>query len=157
MRISIGADHRGLALKQHLVPWLRSEGYDVTDEGAATTDSVDYPDYAAKVAHKVAHGEADRGILVCATGVGMCITANKVHGVRATTCADEDVARLSRQHNDVNVVCLSGDRLDEPAARRVVQTWLETEFEGGRHARRVEKIADLEHQECEREVDDLAR
>jgi ribose 5-phosphate isomerase B len=79
----------------------------------------------------------------------MCITANKVHGVRATTCADEDVARLSRQHNDVNVVCLSGDRLDDQAAKRVLQTWLETEFEGGRHARRVEKISDLEHRQCE--------
>jgi ribose 5-phosphate isomerase B len=150
MRISIGADHRGHALKEKLIPWLRAEGHEVTDEGAATTDSVDYPDYAAKVADKVAHGEADRGVLVCATGVGMCITANKVHGVRATTCADEDFARLSRQHNDVNVVCLSGDRLNEPAARRVLSTWLETEFEGGRHARRVEKITDLERRECEK-------
>jgi ribose 5-phosphate isomerase B len=156
MRISIGADHRGFALKQQLVPWLRTEGYEVTDEGAATTESVDYPDYAAKVAHKVAQGEADRGILVCATGVGMCITANKVHGVRATTVADEDVARLSRQHNDVNVVCLSGDRLDSPSAQRIVETWLETEFEGGRHARRVEKIADLELQESEHALDDSA-
>jgi ribose 5-phosphate isomerase B len=149
MRISIGADHRGYGLKDKLIPWLKAEGYDVADEGAATTDSVDYPDYAAKVAEKVAHGEADRGILVCATGVGMCITANKVHGVRATTCADEDVARLSRQHNDVNVLCLSGDRLDEPAAKRILDIWLETEFEGGRHARRVEKIADLELRECQ--------
>ena len=150
MRISIGADHRGHALKAQLIPWLRSEGYEVTDEGAATTDSVDYPDYAVKVAEKVARGEADRGVLVCATGVGMCITANKVHGVRATTCADEDFARLSREHNDVNVICLSGDRLDDTSARRVLSTWLETEFEGGRHARRVEKIADLERRECER-------
>jgi ribose 5-phosphate isomerase B len=149
MRISIGADHRGHALKQKLIPWLRSLGHDVVDEGAATTDSVDYPDYAAKVAHQVAGGQADRGVLVCATGVGMCITANKVHGVRATTCQDEDVARLSRQHNDVNVVCLSGDRLDEPGAQRVLQTWLTTTFEGGRHARRVEKIAAIERSECE--------
>jgi ribose 5-phosphate isomerase B len=154
MRISIGADHRGHQLKAKLIPWLKAEGYEVTDEGAATTDSVDYPDYAAKVAEKVAHGEADRGILVCATGVGMCITANKVHGVRATTCADEDVARLSRQHNDVNVLCLSGDRLDEPAAKRILDIWLETEFEGGRHARRVEKIADLELRECQQHVKD---
>jgi ribose 5-phosphate isomerase B len=148
MRISIGADHRGHDLKQKLIPWLQSQGYEVTDEGAATTDSVDYPDYAAKVAHQVAGGQADRGILVCATGVGMCIAANKVHGVRATTCQDEEVARLSRQHNDVNVVCLSGDRLDEPAAQRVLEIWLETEFEGGRHARRVEKIAEVERAEC---------
>ena len=154
MRISIGGDHRGFHLKQVLVPWLRSAGHEVTDEGAATTDSVDYPDYAAKVAHRVAHGEADRGILVCATGVGMCITANKVHGVRATTVADEEVARLSRQHNDVNVLCLSGDRLEPPAAQRIVEVWLDTEFEGGRHARRVEKIADLELHESEHALED---
>jgi ribose 5-phosphate isomerase B len=149
MRISIGADHRGFSLKQQLVPFLRGLGHEVVDEGAAGTDSVDYPDYAAKVAHQVSRGAADRGILACATGVGMCITANKVHGVRATTVADEEVARLSREHNDVNVICLSGDRLDEAAAKRVVQTWLETEFAGGRHARRVEKICQLEHEECE--------
>jgi ribose 5-phosphate isomerase B len=149
MRISIGADHRGYKLKEQLVPWLKSQGYEVTDEGSATADSVDYPDYALKVASKVSSGQADRGILVCATGVGMCITANKVHGVRATTCADEDVARLSRQHNDVNVVCLSGDKLDESAAQRVLDMWLETEFEGGRHARRVEKIAEIEHEQCQ--------
>ena len=149
MRIAIGADHRGYPLKQRLIPWLKAEGYEVTDEGAASTDSVDYPDYASKVAHRVSNGQADRGILVCATGVGMCITANKVHGVRATTVADEYVARLSRQHNDVNVICLSGDRLDEQAAQRIVDTWLETEFEGGRHAVRVEKISDLEQQECQ--------
>ncbi len=156
MRVSIGADHRGVSLKEKLILWLRSEGYEVTDEGAATTDSVDYPDYAVKVAEKVSHGEADRGVLVCATGVGMCITANKVHGVRATTCADEDFARLSRQHNDVNVVCLSGDRLDEEAAKRLLDVWLETEFEGGRHARRVEKIADLELRECEKHAQSVA-
>jgi ribose 5-phosphate isomerase B len=149
MRISIGADHRGYQLKQQLVPWLKSQGYDVTDEGPASTDSVDYPDYALKVANKVSSGQADRGILVCATGVGMCITANKVHGVRATTCGDDNVARLSRQHNDVNVICLSGDKLDEPGAQHVVETWLETEFEGGRHARRVEKIAEIEHEQCQ--------
>src|SRR4029077_10506489 len=103
----------------------------------------------AKVAHKVSDGQADRGILICATGVGMCITANKVHGVRATTCADEYVARLPGQHNDVNVICLSGDRLDEPTAQRIVDAWLETEFEGGRHAIRVEKIAELENQACQ--------
>ena len=153
MRISIGADHRGYPLKERLIPWLRAEGYDVADEGAATTSSVDYPDFAARVAEKVSHGEADRGILVCATGVGMCITANKVHGVRATTCGDEEVAKLSRQHNDVNVLCLSGDRLDDAAAQRILNVWLETEFEGGRHARRIEKIADLELREFQQQAD----
>jgi ribose 5-phosphate isomerase B len=149
MRISIGADHRGYNLKEQLVPRLKSLGYEVTDEGPSSTDSVDYPDYALKVANKVASGQADRGILVCATGVGMCITANKVHGVRATTCADENVARLSRQHNDVNVLCLSGDKLDNSSAERIVDTWLDTEFEGGRHARRVERIAEIEHDQCQ--------
>jgi ribose 5-phosphate isomerase B len=149
MKISIGADHRGHDLKQKLIPWLQSQGHTVTDEGAATTDSVDYPDYAAKVAHQVAGGQAERGILVCATGVGMCITANKVHGVRATTCQDEEVAKLSRQHNDVNVVCLSGDRLKDGDAEKILQTWLTTPFEGGRHARRVEKIAEVERTECQ--------
>jgi ribose 5-phosphate isomerase B len=144
MRIAIGADHRGYPLKEKLRPWLAAQGHEVFDAGTAKTDSVDYPDYAAEVARKVAGGEADRGILVCATGVGMCITANKVPGVRATTCADEEVARLSRQHNDVNVLCLSGDRLDAPAAERILQTWITTPFEGGRHARRLEKIAELE-------------
>jgi ribose 5-phosphate isomerase B len=147
MRISIGADHRGYKLKEQLVLWLKSQDFDVTDEGADSTDSVDYPDYALKVANKVSSGQADRGILVCATGVGMCITANKVHGVRATTVADVDVARLSRQHNDVNVICMSGDRLDEPSARCILDTWLDAEFEGGRHAVRVEKIADIEHEQ----------
>ena len=156
MRISIGADHRGVALKEKLVPWLRSEGYEVSDEGAMTTQSVDYPDYAAKVAEKVAHGEADRGVLVCASGVGMCITANKVHGVRAANCLDDEFARLSRQHNDTNVVCLSGDRLDEETAKRLVNVWLDTEFEGGRHARRVEKIADLEVHECEQHAQSVS-
>jgi ribose 5-phosphate isomerase B len=147
MRISIGADHRGYKLKQQIIPWLESQGYQVADEGPTSADSVDYPDYALKVANKVASGQADRGILVCATGVGMCITANKVHGVRATTCGDVDVARLSRQHNDVNVICMSGDRLDEPSAERILDTWLEAEFEGGRHAVRVEKIAEIEHEQ----------
>lgn len=153
MRISIGADHRGFPLKERLVPWLKEQGFEVADEGATTTSSVDYPDYAAKVAEKVSHGEADRGILICATGVGMCITANKVHGVRATTCGDEEVAKLSRQHNDVNVLCMSGDRLDDAAAQRILSVWLETEFEGGRHARRIEKIADLELREFRQQAE----
>jgi ribose 5-phosphate isomerase B len=147
MRIAIGADHRGYQLKDQLVPWLQAQGHEVADEGAVDAASVDYPDFAAHVARRVSGGQADRGILVCATGVGMCIAANKVRGVRATVCADEDVARLSRQHNDVNVLCLSGDRLDEPSAERILQTWLETPFEGGRHSRRVEKIAEIEQQE----------
>jgi ribose 5-phosphate isomerase B len=147
MRIAIGADHRGYQLKDQLVPWLRSQGHEVEDKGAVDGGSVDYPDFAAEVARQVSTGKADRGLLVCATGVGMCIAANKVRGVRATTCADEDTARLSRQHNDVNVLCLAGDRMQSGAAEQVLTTWLQTPFEGGRHARRIEKIAEIERQE----------
>lgn len=147
MRISIGADHRGYNLKEQLIPWLKSAGYEVADEGADSTNSVDYPDYALKVANKVSSDHADRGILICATGVGMCITANKIHGVRAIAVGDVDVARLSRQHNDVNVICLSGDKLDAPTAEHLLNAWLETEFEGGRHAVRVEKIEEIEHEQ----------
>jgi ribose 5-phosphate isomerase B len=148
MRITIGADHRGFALKQQLVTWLRGQGHEVTDVGTTSDQSTDYPIFAAQVARHVAHGQADRGILVCATGVGMCITANKVHGVRATIADDEDVARLSRQHNNVNVLCM-GEKLDPPAAEKIVGTWLTTEFEGGgRHTRRLGEIAEVEKAEC---------
>lgn len=148
MRIAIGADHRGWALKNALVPWLASQGHEVSDEGTHDPQSVDYPDYAQRVATKVAQGQADRGILICATGVGMSIAANKVHGVRATTCSDPETARLCRLHNDVNVLCLPGDRLDPSAAERIVEVWLETPFEGGRHARRLAKVAQLEARSC---------
>lgn len=148
MRIAIGADHRGWALKQALVQWLCTQGHEVSDEGTHDPHSVDYPDFAQKVACKVAGGEAERGVLICATGVGMAIAANKVHGIRATTCSDEETARLCRQHNDVNVLCLPGDRLDPPTAERIVAVWLATPFEGGRHARRLDKVSQLERQAC---------
>jgi ribose 5-phosphate isomerase B len=148
MRIAIGADHRGWALKNALVQWLAAQGHEVTDEGTRDPQSVDYPDYAQKVALKVARGEAERGLLICATGVGMAIAANKVHGIRATTCSDETTARLCRQHNDVNVLCLPGDHLDAPTAERIVAVWLATPFEGGRHARRLDKVAQIERQSC---------
>jgi len=147
MRITIGADHRGFNLKQQIAGWLKSQGHEVADVGTTSTESTDYPLFAAQVARKVAQGEADRGILVCATGVGMCITANKVRGVRATVAYDEDVARASRQHNNVNVLCM-GERLTPEAAQQIVQTWLTTEFEGGRHSRRLGEIADVEQSEC---------
>jgi len=148
MRIAIGADHRGWALKSALVPWLMARGHEVSDEGTHDPQSVDYPDYAQRVASKVARGEAERGVLICATGVGMAIAANKVHGIRATTCSDEETARLCRQHNDVNVLCLPGDRLDPATAERIVEVWLATPFEGGRHARRLDKVSQIEQQSC---------
>jgi ribose 5-phosphate isomerase B len=142
MRISIGCDHRGLALKDQLLPLLKSLGHEVSDEGTNQTSSVDYPDFAAAVAGKVSQQAADRGILVCGTGVGMAIAANKFPGVRATIVPSERVAKLCRQHNNVNVLCLSEDQGQEAPA--LVKTWLETDFEGGRHANRLDKITRCE-------------
>jgi ribose 5-phosphate isomerase B len=144
MRISVGSDHRGVNLKAKIVEFVRQLGHEVDDEGTNGTESVDYPDIASSVAAKVSGGEVDRGILVCGTGIGMTIAANKFPRVRATTVQDEITAEMARRHNDVNVLCLSGDLLGERSVDNLVRVWLETEFEGGRHARRIEKIAKLE-------------
>ena len=144
MNIAIGNDHRGVGAKQRLCALLGSLGHAVVDLGATSAASVDYPDYALPVALAVAAGTADRGILICATGHGMCIAANKVHGVRAANCRDLVDAEMSRLHNDANVMCLSADLLGEEAVERMVRAWLETKFEGGRHARRLEKISQYE-------------
>ena len=114
--------------------------------GTFSPDAVDYPDIAADVAHKVSRGEVDRGILVCGTGLGMCIAANKVHGVRAAPCHDDITAEMSRRHNDSNILCLSADMLGERLIDRMIEIWLSTPFEGGRHARRVDKITELERE-----------
>ena len=142
MRLSVGSDHRGVTLNSELVPLLRSWGHEVADEGPNQPASVDYPDYAAVVAGKVSRGEVDRGILVCGSGVGMAITANKFPGVRSTIVPSEKVARLCVQHNNVNVLALSEDQIKEYPAR--VKAWLEAQFEGGRHATRVDKISACE-------------
>lgn len=144
MRIAIGCDHRGFAVKQKLMELLARLKHEVTDVGANTADSVDYPDVACVVAEKVSRGEVDRGILICGTGIGMSIAANKLPGVRAAPCHDDLSAEMSRRHNDLNVLCLSADMLGEKVIDRMVEIWLNTEFEGGRHARRVEKISQLE-------------
>jgi ribose 5-phosphate isomerase B len=144
MRIVIGSDHRGLGVKQRVVPLLQQMGHEVTDAGPDAPGSVDYPDYALEVARAVGDGRADRGILICGTGIGMCIAANKVRGVRAAPCHDSITAELSRRHNDSNVLCLSADLLGEELIERMIRIWLETPFEGGRHARRVEKIMKYE-------------
>lgn len=156
MRISIGSDHRGTELKDALVEFTRQLGHEVTDEGTCTTESVDYPDIAAAVAKKVSAGNADRGILICGTGIGMAITANKFPRVRAAVVSDEATARVCRQHNDTNVLCLNGDLPQDSAAaasrlaavKSIVEAWLKTPFEGGRHARRVEKIGEYEKAAC---------
>ncbi len=144
MRISIGSDHRGFNVKAKLVEMLKQLGHDAVDEGTHDSQNIDYPDIASVVARKVSGGDAERGILICGTGIGMAITANKFTGVRAATCPDEVTAEISRRHNDVNVLCLSGDMLGERKMDRLVEIWLNTQFEGGRHARRVEKIGELE-------------
>jgi len=144
MRIAVGSDHRGVELRAKLKNFLQSLGQEVVDVGSFGSDEVDYPDIAAEVARKVSKKEVDRGILVCGTGVGMCIAANKVPGVRAAPCYDDITAEISRRHNDLNVLCLSSDLLGEKLADRLVEIWLNTPFEGGRHARRNQKIAALE-------------
>jgi ribose 5-phosphate isomerase B len=144
MRIAVGSDHRGVELRAKLIGFLQGLGQEVIDVGTYDEQEVDYPDVAAVVARKVANQEVDRGILVCGTGVGMCIAANKISGVRAAPCHDDVTAEISRRHNDLNVLCLSGDLLGEKLADRLVEIWLKTPFEGGRHARRNQKIVDLE-------------
>ena len=145
MRIVLGCDHRGYAVKQRLLAALAKQGHEVHDCGVGTGDgAADYPDYAIPVSEAVARGEADRGILVCGTGFGMCITANKVPGIRAVTCRDPIEAEMSRRHNDANVLCMSADFLGMELIDRMVQVWLTTDFEAGRHQRRVEKISKYE-------------
>jgi ribose 5-phosphate isomerase B len=137
----VGADHAGFALKERVRDYLESKGFEVEDHGPATLEPVDYPDYAEKVAASVAAKDADFGVLMCGTGLGVAMAANKVPGIRAATCNDTLSAYFARAHNDANVLAMGGRLTDEATARKIVDTWLSTEFEGGRHARRVEKIA----------------
>jgi ribose 5-phosphate isomerase B len=150
VKIGIGSDHRGFEVKRRLATLLQRLGHEVQDMGPGSSDSVDYPDYAFPVAQAVREGRVERGILIDGTGIGMCIAANKVPGVRAAICHDSITAEMSRRHNNANVLCLSADLLGGELLDRMVRIWLETEFEGGRHARRVDKIAHyeaLQHQE----------
>jgi ribose 5-phosphate isomerase B len=145
VKIAIGSDHRGFRLKERLRERLERDGYDVIDAGSGGTDSVDYPDYAFPVAEMVSRGDADRGILICGSGIGMSIAANKVGGVRAALCRTVEDARMTRLHNDSNVLTLSEQKIDDSDTDELVTVWLETPFEGGRHQRRVDKIRDYEH------------
>ncbi|HME93164.1 MAG TPA: ribose 5-phosphate isomerase B [Methylomirabilota bacterium] len=142
--IALGADHAGYGLKEALKAWLINHGYQVLDLGTHSTESVDYPDYAALVAESVVDRKVERGLLICGTGIGMCMAANKVPGVRAALCGDLYTARMSREHNDANVLVLGGRLMGADMATDILQAWLETDFAAGRHARRVEKIADIE-------------
>ena len=144
MRIAIGADHAGVALKETVKQLLTERGVAFDDLGTLSTDSVDYPDFAVAVARKVASGEYDRGILTCGSGIGMAIAANKIPGIRAASIQDEEGARLSREHNDINVLSLGERTGNADTARRIVEIFLDTEFAGGRHKRRVDKINALD-------------
>jgi ribose 5-phosphate isomerase B len=147
MKIAIAADHAGFALKEKLREKLAGKGHQVTDFGAGSSESCDYPDFAQPVAREVSQGHCDRGILVCSTGIGMAMAANKIAGVRAAPVKTAEEARLTREHNDANVLTLGAKYLDESDAMELVELFLHTEFAGGRHARRVAKIAQLERSE----------
>lgn len=144
MKIAVGNDHRGVRAIEQIKAIITQLGHELVDFGTSNDNPVDYPDLAYLAAKAVSAGEVDRAVLVCGTGIGMCISANKIKGVRAALCFDELNARISRQHNDANVLCLAGDLLGSSALRSVVEIWLDTEFEGGRHQRRVNKIAAIE-------------
>jgi len=144
MKIALAADHAGFALKEKVREYLQSKGLAVEDCGPPSADPVDYPDFAEKVARRVAARQADYGVLVCGTGLGMMLAANKVRGIRALPCADTLSAHFARAHNNGNVLTLGGRLLDESSMQKIVDTWLSTPFQGGRHERRVEKVTALE-------------
>ena len=144
MKIALASDHAGYAEKERLKPLFVELGLEVEDLGTVSQTSVDYPDYARKVAERVASGEAQQGVLVCSSGTGMAITANKVPGVRAAVAWSEEIARLARQHNDANVLALGANTTSREDIQKIVRAWFGSSFEGGRHATRVEKIRQLE-------------
>lgn len=145
MKVAIGSDHRGYALKERIAALLRKIGHEAVDLGAESEESADYPDYAFRVAEKVASGEVERGILVCGSGIGMSIAANKVKGVRAALCRTVDDARMTRMHNDSNVLTLAEKSMEDPEIEELIRVWLDTPFDGGRHQRRLDKIIGYEN------------
>jgi len=144
MKIAVGSDHRGFEAKRLIKAIVTQLGHECMDVGTGDSNPVDYPDLAYLAAMAVSKKEVERAILVCATGLGMCIAANKIKGIRAVLCHDELSAQISRDHNDSNVLCLSGDQIVETLLRKIVEVWLNTDFAGGRHQRRVNKIAAIE-------------
>lgn len=144
MRVIIGSDHRGVGVKAKITAAVEALGHEIKDVGTHGDDSVDYPDFAKTVCEAIVAGEADRGILICGTGIGMAIAANKYQGIRAANCYDEVMAEICRRHNNVNVLCLPGDLIGERSVDELVAVWLQTEFESGRHERRIEKIVAIE-------------
>ena len=145
MKIAIGNDHAALELKNHIVDYLVKEGHEVVNFGTDTPASTDYPIYGARVAHAVANGECERGVVICGTGIGISISANKVRGIRCALCSEPVSAKLTRQHNDANVLAMCARIIGPAMAEEIVHTFLTTEFEGGRHSRRVDLITKLEN------------
>jgi ribose 5-phosphate isomerase B len=150
MKVAIGADHAGFDVKEAIVLFLSDAGHEVSDLGPASSESVDYPDFGVKVSREVASGKVDLGILVCGTGIGMSIVANKVPGVRAALCGNGHLARMARMHNDANLLCIGARVTGMGLIEEIVETFLATPFEGGRHGRRVDKINDLDEREASR-------
>lgn len=147
MKIALGADHRGFTAKERIKSLLRERGHEVVDFGTESNKPYDYPDAAYPASRSVADGKADLGILFCGTGIGMSISANKVHGIRAALCHDELTTEMARRHNDANVLCLPADLVGDSLMQRIVEVWLKTPFEGGRHERRIQKVGDIEKKE----------
>ena len=152
MKIAVASDHRGFEAKQQIKTIITQMGYECIDFGTTYSNPIDYPDTAYLAAKAVTNKEADKAILVCATGIGMSIAANKIKQIRAALCHDELSAQISRDHNDANVLCLSGDQIGVVLLRRIVEVWLKTEFSGGRHKRRVMKITAIEEDKDPRDV-----
>ena len=152
MKIAVGSDHRGFEAKQLIKAIVTQLGHECIDFGTGDSNPVDYPDLAYIVAMAVSKKEADRAILSCATGLGMCIAANKIKGIRAALCHDELCAQISRDHNNANVLCISGDQIGAVLLRKIVEVWLKTKFAGGRHQRRVNKITAIEEGKDPREI-----
>ena len=152
MKVAIGSDHRGFEAKKQIRAIVTELGHECIDFGTEDNNPVDYPDLAYLAASAVSRKEADRAVLICATGIGMCMAANKVHGVRAALCHDELTAQISRDHNDANVLCLSADEVGLVVLRKMIEVWLNTEFSGGRHKRRVRKIGAIEEGRDPREI-----
>ena len=152
MKIAVGSDHRGFDIKQQIIAIATELGHECIDVGTSDNNPVDYPDLAYLAATAVSKKDADRAILTCATGIGMCMAANKVKGIRAALCHDEFSAQISRDHNNSNVLCLSADQIGVLLLRKMVEVWLRTEFSGGRHERRVRKIEAIEQGKDPREI-----
>ena len=142
--IAIGCDHGGFELKNHVIKYLQDKGYEVKDYGTYSEESVDYPDCAKPVCEAVISGEAENGILFCGTGIGISMAANKYKGIRAALCSDVYSAKMTKQHNNANIICMGGRVIGRELAFMIVDAWLETEFEGGRHVNRIAKIHEIE-------------